>query len=227
MKKGKLIVLEGTDCSGKETQSNLLKDKLIKDGYKVFKTSFPMYDTPTGKIVGGPLLGKTYICESWFNDAPNLDPLVTSCYFAADRKFNINIIIDYLNKGYIVLLDRYVESNMAFQGGKEDNKNNRLKLYKKIDELEFGIMELPRPDKIIFLYMPYKQACILKAKRNETPDVVEKSEMYLKRGEKAYLELAKLYHYDQVNCTNKDNIRSIESINDEVYKKVKEYIDEY
>jgi dTMP kinase len=75
--------------------------------------------------------------------------------------------------------------------------------------------------------MPYKQACILKAKRNETPDVVEKSELYLKRGEKAYLELAKLYHYDQVNCTNKDCIRSIESINDEVYKKVKEYIDEY
>ena len=54
---GKLIIIEGTDCSGKATQSEKLYQKLIEDGYKVYKTSFPMYDTPTGKIVGGPYLG--------------------------------------------------------------------------------------------------------------------------------------------------------------------------
>ncbi|MBQ8234327.1 MAG: thymidylate kinase, partial [Bacilli bacterium] len=59
--RGKLIVIEGTDCSGKETQTNLLIEKLKNDGYNTYKFSFPMYDTPTGKIVGGPYLGKEYI----------------------------------------------------------------------------------------------------------------------------------------------------------------------
>ena len=64
--RGKLIVIEGTDCSGKETQTNILMDRLKKEGYPVVKFSFPMYDTPTGKIVGGPYLGKEYICDGWF-----------------------------------------------------------------------------------------------------------------------------------------------------------------
>ena len=61
--KGKLIVIEGTDCSGKETQTKLLVEKLDKLNIKCVRLSFPMYDTPTGKIVGGPYLGKDYICD--------------------------------------------------------------------------------------------------------------------------------------------------------------------
>ena len=91
--RGKLIVVEGTDCSGKETQTNRLLESLKKDGVKVEKFSFPAYDTPTGKIVGGPYLGKDYISKGWFSEgAPNVDPKVASLYYAADRKYNIGHI---------------------------------------------------------------------------------------------------------------------------------------
>ena len=59
---GKIIVIEGTDCSGKETQTRLLVEKLTNDGLKVKRLSFPMYDTPTGKIIGACLLGKPQMC---------------------------------------------------------------------------------------------------------------------------------------------------------------------
>ena len=64
----KLIVIEGTDCSGKNTQSKLLKERLEKDGENVVIVSFPVYDSPTGKIVGGPYLGKPSISECWFKE---------------------------------------------------------------------------------------------------------------------------------------------------------------
>ena len=79
--KGKLIVLEGTDCSGKETQTKLLIEKMKEKNIKVQNFSFPMYDTPTGKIVGGPYLGKNYICDGWFSEgATEVDPKVASLY---------------------------------------------------------------------------------------------------------------------------------------------------
>ena len=88
---GKIIVIEGTDCSGKETQSVLLEKKLKEQGKKCIKFSFPMYDTPTGKVVGGAYLGKEEISKSYFEEgAVNVDPYVVCLYYAADRKYNIN-----------------------------------------------------------------------------------------------------------------------------------------
>ena len=116
--KGKIIVIEGTDCSGKQTQSQLLIERLKKDGYKCVSLSFPCYDTPTGKIVGGAYLGKPEICESFFENAVKLDPKIACLYYAADRKYNIGKVLDYIDKGYYVILDRYVTSNLAHQGCK-------------------------------------------------------------------------------------------------------------
>ena len=70
MEKGKLIVIEGNDCSGKETQSNLLVKRLKAMGIKAVNLSFPWYDTPTGKIVGGPILGRKENGECWFPEGP-------------------------------------------------------------------------------------------------------------------------------------------------------------
>ena len=107
MKNGKLIVVEGTDCSGKETQTNLLIEKLKSNGIKVKKYSFPNYNSPTGRIIGGPYLGKDYICEGWFSEgASNVDAKVSSLYYAADRKYNIGVIEKDLKNGYNVVLDR-------------------------------------------------------------------------------------------------------------------------
>lgn len=224
MNRGKLIVIEGTDCSGKETQSNLLKNRLEKE-YQVAKMSFPMYDTPTGKIIAGPYLGKEDYGESYFEEgAANVDPEVAFLYYAADRIANYDKIEEALNKKDILLLDRYVESNMAHQGGKILDDIRRHKLYDNIENLEYNMLELPRPDLTIFLYMPYDYACILKQNRKELPDGHETSKEHLLNAEKAYLELAKRYNYVIINCVENGKIKSIEEINDEVYQCVKEFL---
>ncbi len=219
--KGKLIIIEGTDCSGKETQTKRAIEELQKKGISVFKFAFPNYDSPTGKIVGGPYLGKTSICDGWFKEsATNVDGLVASAYFAADRRYNIDIIKAHLEAGEVVIIDRYVESNMAHQGGKIKDKNARIKMYEKLDELEFEIMELPRPDAVIFLYMPYEYAAILKQSRKETPDQHESSKEHLKQAERAYLELTEIYNYIKIDCVKNDVIRTIDDINKEVVEKI-------
>ena len=227
--KGKLIVIEGTDCSGKETQSKLLVERLKKEGEKVATISFPMYDTPSGRIVGACLLGKPYLCEEYLKEnhgffpegGGEVDSLTALCYYAADRRYNLPIIEKYLNEGYTLIADRYVTSNMAHRGGMLETKEERLKMYQKIDTLEYEIMELPRPNQVILLYMPYEQACALKKQRKEALDEVELDENYLKRGERAYLELADIYHYDVINCAPNNQIRTIEDINEDVYKLVR------
>ena len=149
---------------------------------------------------------------------------MASAYYAADRRYNIKEINEHLANGDIVLLDRYVESNMAHQGGKLNSKEERLKMYGKLDELEFGIMELPRPDAVIFLYMPSPYAAILKKSRAEASDQHEISEEHLKRAEEAYLELTEKYNYIKIDCVKNDVIRTINDINDEVMKVFEEII---
>lgn len=218
---GKLIVIEGTDCSGKETQVRKTVEAFKKEGINVYSYSFPMYDTPTGRIIGGPYLGKKSISDGWFKEgAPNVDALTASCLYAADRRYNIDVIKKHLDNGDIVILDRYVESNMAHQAGKIKSKSERLKMYEKLDTLEFEILELPRPDAVIFLYMPYKYASILKKTREET-DEHEASESYLKLAEEAYLELTQRYNYLKIDCVKNDMIRTIDDINKEVVDKIK------
>ena len=230
--RGKIIVIEGTDCSGKETQTRLLVDKLTTEGLKVIRLSFPMYDTPTGKIIGACLLGKPAMCKELLKDehsffpegGGNIDALTACDLYAADRRYNLPKILKYLEDGYIVIIDRYVPSNMAHRGGLITNKEERLKMYEKIELKEYVINELPRPDKTILLYLPYECACELKKKREELPDDVENDKEYLKKSEKAYLELSKLYNYDLINCVSNNQIRTIEDINDEVYRNVKKII---
>lgn len=225
MGRGKLIIIEGTDCSGKETQSNKLVERLIKDGKKVFKYSFPAYDTPTGRIIGGPYLGKPHICEGWFPEkAPAVDPLVACAYYAADRRYNIGIINEHLDKGHIVIIDRYVESNMAHQGGKLKTKEERKRIYKKLHELEYGFMELPKPDMTILLYMPCEYAKILKETRTERADQHESTISHLKNAEAAYLELAEMYKFTKINCVKNDAIRSIDDIHEDVYQTVIKFL---
>lgn len=230
--KGKLIVVEGTDCSGKETQTKLLIERLNKENIKATRISFPMYDTPTGRIIGACILGKPHMCEEYLKEnhsffpegGGNIDSLVASLYYAADRKYNLPIINNLLEEGYIVLLDRYVTSNMAHRGGMILDKDERLKFYKKMELLEYELLELPKADQTILLYLPYEYACELKKKREELPDETEVNSIYLKRGENAYLELAELYNYEVIKCVNDYKIRTIEDINEEVYQKVKKLI---
>ena len=225
MRKGKLLVIEGTDCSGKETQAKKAVEYFKSKGISIYEYSFPNYESTTGKIVGGPYLGKSYICEGWFSEgAVNVDPLVASAYYAADRRYNIPEINKHLENGDIVLLDRYVESNMAHQGGKIKNPKKRQEIYQKLDTLEFEIMELPRPDAVIFLYMPFEYAAILKKNRAESADQHESNREHLEQAEKAYLELTEKYNYIKVDCVKNDVIRTIDDISSEVVSRIEEII---
>lgn len=229
--KGKLIVIEGTDCSGKETQSKLIIERLKKDNIPCEFFSFPNYDSPTGKIIGGPYLGKEYICKEWFQEkgwfpetAPLVDPKVSSLFYAADRRYNINVINDLLDKGTNVILDRYFYSNMAHQGGKISDRNERIKMYKWIEKLEIDLLELPVADIKIFLHVPYCISLELKQNRTEASDENESNKEHLIDAEKAYLEIAEIYNFENIRCYRENKILSIEEINDKIYDYLKEEI---
>ena len=218
---GKIIVIEGTDCSGKETQSKLLEKRLNENGKKCIRFEFPMYDTPTGKIVGGCYLGKEEIGKSYFPEgAVNVDPKVVSLYYAADRKYNMSKIEEYLNQDYYVLLDRYVTSNLAHQGSKIKNTDERFNMYQWIDKLEYWLLGLPKPDMTIFLHVPYEYTLELRKNRTSI-DEHEKSVEHLQQAEEAYLELSKLYNWITIECIKDNNLKSIEEINDEIYEVIK------
>lgn len=219
MSKGKIIVIEGTDCSGKASQTGLLLTYLKQKDIKVAEFSYPRYDTPTGKIVGGPYLGKSYICEGWFPEgADAVDPRVASLYYAADRLYNAKAVQEKLDEGYTVLLDRYIYSSMAHQGGKYRKKEDRLKMYKFIEDLEFNLLGLPKPDAVIFLLMPPDEAKSLRTERAEKLDQHEANDNHLRHAAESYLELAKLYNFNVINCIRDGKPRTREDIHAEVIK---------
>lgn len=222
--RGKLIVIEGTDCSGKETQARLLAKKLNQLNIKATYLSFPNYETATGKIIGSCYLGKEELCtnllkqnDGWFEEgSTNVDGLVSSLYYAADRKYNINQIEVLLKKGINVILDRYTFSNMAHQGGKITTQEERFQFFKKIEVLEFDLLGLPKPDLVILLYVPYQVTLELQETRSEAKDQNEKDKTHLKRAEQTYLELRALYHFKMIECTKDGSMRTIEEIHQEL-----------
>lgn len=221
---GKIIVVEGTDCSGKETQTKLLEQSLKELGIDCIRFEFPMYDTPTGKIVGGDYLGKPEIGPSLFEEgAVQVDPYVVCLYYAADRKYNMPKILKYLDQDYFVILDRYITSNLAHQGSKIKDKEERFHMYQWIDKLEYWLLDLPKPDETLFLHVPYEYSLELRKNRTNI-DEHEKSPEHLQQAEKAYLELAELYHWDTIECVRDNTLRSIEDIHEEIVQKIKKMI---
>ena len=213
----KIIVIEGTDCSGKETQSKLIEEKLKKEEKKVLRISFPAYDSPTGKIIEGPYLGKSI--NTYFDEGPtNVDPKVISLLYAADRLYNLKDIDK--NFDYIIF-DRYVESNMAHQGSKIDNIEERKELYSFINELEYKLLQLPKPDITIFLHVPFEYVKKLKENRKQL-DEHEKDDKFSKKSIDTYLELTNLYNWNKIECIKDNSLRSIEDINEEIMNIIKD-----
>ena len=225
--RGKIIVIEGTDCSGKETQTSLLVQRLKREGKKVERLRFPMYETPTGKIVGGPYLGKDYITPCWFSEgAVNVDPKVAALYYAADRRYNfLKFIEEEIYQNDIIILDRYTTSNMGHQAGKAKSKEQEDKILKFILELEFDLCELPKPDVVVFLYMPFEAAKELR-KGRASGDGNENSEEHLRKAEQTYLDISSRYNWTRIDCTKKafESLDDIKSI-DEITKEIIEHLD--
>ncbi len=228
MKRAKIIVIEGTDGSGKETQSKKAEKYLSDKGFKVKRFSFPVYNSPTGKIVGASYLGKPELGESVFPEtSAYVDPIVSSLYYAADRRYNfLKEIEEEIYKNDYIILDRYTTSNMGHQAGKAKTKKEKDKILNFIEKLEFDLCELPRPDIVVFLHMPY-EATIELRKDRASGDGNENNPEHLINAEKTYLYIAKKYNWKNINCiktkkyTSLNDIKSIDEISLEVINAIK------
>lgn len=216
--KGKLIVIEGTDGSGKGTQTKLLIDYLKKQKRKVFMADFPQYDKFFGKLVGRYLDGE-------FGDIKQVNPYLASLPYALDRASARDEINAKLKSGSIVISNRYAFSNMAHQSANLPPKE-RVKYIKWDEELEYNFNKLPREDLVIFLYVPSKfnQALVDKKNSrnytNKKRDILEANANHLLEAEKQYLWLSKHYkHVRKINCTNKKGeLRTIPDIHQEIIR---------
>lgn len=223
VKPGRLFVIEGNDCSGKATQSKRLIERLRREDFNCETMSFPRYKTSTGKIVGGPYLGKPEICCSWFKDPNAVDPLVASLYYAADRRAALPEIEGILKSGVHLVLDRFVESNMGHQCGKLGDRKEMFDIAQKIHQIEYGILGLPVPDKVVFLFMPFEVGRELNKGRPGEADGHESNPDHLRNTEQAYLKLARVFDWHRIDCAPDGTIESLrtpEDIAEEVYSVV-------
>lgn len=143
-----LIVLEGLDGAGKSTQLGMLREHLSSCGMKVEYLHFPRYDAPViGDMIGSFLRGD-------FGSINQVHPKVVAYFFAEDRHAAAPLIRKMLDNGSVVILDRYVYSNIAFQCAKTGGLQERESLRKWIYETEYGAYSIPRPDLNLFLDVP-------------------------------------------------------------------------
>lgn len=225
-KKGKLIVIEGTDGTGKGTQFLRLIERLRKTERKISTFDFPQYDKPSSFFVTQYLNGK-------YGTADQVGPYKASVFYAVDR---FDIAPDIRKKkaaGDLLISNRYVESNMGHQGAKIKSRKERLKFFKWLKEMEYEILGIPRPDLCIILHMPAEIAQKLvdkKAKRGyikgKKRDIHEADINHLKLAEKTYLEIAGLFPKTHVvvECVEKGRLLSIDEVHEKIWKIVKNHI---
>ena len=223
--KGKLIVIDGTDGSGKATQVALLTKRLKKDGYTIKNVDFPeYYKNFFGKFIGHCL------SEQYYNFV-KVHPKIASVLYAGDRLESKEQIEKWLKSGYIVLANRYVSANQIHQGGKIKSAKKRADFIKWLDEMEYKVFKIPRPDVVFYLDLPISISKKLMKERNKNSsrsylgtkkDAHEKDTEFLENSRKSALWLAKTQsYYKKVDCAIKNSIRTREDIHEEIYRKVK------
>lgn len=210
-KKGKLIVIEGSDGSGKTTQLNLLKKYLEKNDISAETISFPRYKKSFhGKTVAKYLRGE-------FGSVDSVNPYLVSLAYAMDRATAKPEINKWLREGKVVLADRYATSNMAHQAAKLPEKE-RNKFLKWDFELEYTVNKLPQEDMVIYFHIPTSDAKVRIAKRGKA-DAHEQDFNYQVETGKMYEKLSKKYkHWVRVNCIKNQKLRSRRDIHKEVLK---------
>jgi len=228
MKKGKLIVIDGTDGSGKATQIALLEKRLKKEGKKVKVVDFPeYYKNFFGKFIGHCLSEQYY---NWLG----VHPKIASIAYAADRWESSKDIKEWMSKGYIVLANRYVSANQIHQGGKISSAKKRTEFLKWLDEMEYKVFAIPKPDITFYLSLPIPLILKLIDERNgkmkreylkKKKDVHENDIAFLTNSRKSALWLSKtLPNFIKIDCAPKKDILSREAIHEMVYKEVKKVL---
>ena len=223
MSKGKLIVIEGVDGSGKQTQTDRLYERMKAEGQEVMKISYPRYDKPSSAMV------KLYLSGAFGEDPGEISPYIASTFYAADRYASYKEDYEvFYREGGIVLADRYTTSNMVHQAGKIKDFEERRKFMYWLFDYEFHLMGLPKPDLVFFLNIPPEINMQLMADRankftgEAQKDIHEKSSQHLKESYHNALELIDRYGWQAVHCAPEGHLRSVEDIHEEIYKKVME-----
>ena len=216
---GLLVAIEGIDGSGKGTQAARLHQALTAAGWKSALLGFPRYsETFFGARIGDFLNGR-------FGALSEVDPFLAATLYAGDRFESRELLVETLKQSDVVVLDRYVSSNIAHQAGKRRDAD-RLRLRNWIEHLEFEVYRLPRPDLVLLFDLPAVKAAeliALKAKRGYTDqaaDLQEADRTYQENVRAAYLELAAGPGWETVSVLNDQGLRGMDDIGAEVFRHV-------
>ena len=207
---GKLIVLEGSDGSGKATQTTRLFERLQNLRVNVMRVSFPNYESESSALI------KMYLRGDFGGNAEEVNPYAASTFYAVDRFASFQNWKTFYEEGGIVLADRYVGSNMAHQSAKFKRKADREKFLNWVDDFEFKRLQLPRPDLTFFLDMPPEIAAMLRRKRGRE-DIHESDAAYMMRSYNAYKEIAKRFDWKTVDCSAGNFTKSAVDIHEEIF----------
>lgn len=214
--KGTLIVLEGIDGSGKETQASLLEKKLKEKGREVMHISFPDYESPSSALV------KMYLNGDFGKNPEDVNPYAASLFYAVDRFASYRMKWkDFYQKGGIIIADRYTTSNMVHQMTKYEDKKARKDFLSWLEKTEYEELELPVPDLVILLDIPLAVSENLvkeRARQGGSMDIHEQHLDYLRKCHDAYQELVSLYGWKRIPCTEEGKLRTIEDIGKDVEK---------
>lgn len=219
-RRGKLIVIDGSDGSGKKTQWNLLKKRFKKERIPYFNVDFPIYKSFFGKFIKRYLHGE-------FNDPVKLDPYHASFSYALDRFFYKEKIEEALNRGKIVLANRYATSNKILQGAKIKNKKNKNRYWKWLDDLEYNKLGIPKPDLVLYLSVPVKisNSLVKLRAQNNKKIKIDKYESNVAYQRKAVLNARLLCRKNRswqlINCVERGKLLSKKDIHERVWKEIK------
>ena len=220
------IVIEGLDGAGKSTQLKKIREHFAQKGLECRDVHFPRFDTP----VYGELIAKFLRGE--LGDLNNVNPYLVALLYAGDRAEAKQTIENWLKNGKVVVLDRYLYSNIAYQCAKVGTKEEQKELRNWIFDLEYNHNKIPKPDLSIFLNVPmsFTKSKLEKNREGEDrdylkgkKDIHEASLSFQDKVREVYLEQEKLdSSFSVVNCCDEENNMLC---SDDVFAKILEKIE--
>lgn len=224
---GSFVVIEGTDGSGKGTQFKLLENRLKREGYEVETFDFPQYDKSSSHFVREYLNGN-------YGTTNEVGPFTASLFYALDRYEAAPKIKQAIAQGKVVLANRFTGSNMAHQGTKFASAEQRRGYFLWLDQMEFELFKIPRPNMSFVLRVPAEiaqQLVDMKDKRTYTDkkrDIHEADINHLRRSVEVYDNMCQLFPRDfkQIDCVRDGSIMQVDTIHEVLWQEVKNLLPE-